>query len=67
MLYIFAIVLFLVEFGLFRTGHAFHGLHIEQRSLFFTFDAFLSVEERSGNGTVGNVVVLTTSLIILFN
>ena len=53
--------------GVFRTIHAFSIFDIENRSLFGTNNTLFASEERFIKGTIGDIVVLYASLIVLFD
>jgi|JI9StandDraft_1071089.scaffolds.fasta_scaffold248643_2 hypothetical protein len=57
----------LVEGSIIGTALTLDGLHIEQRGCTLALHAFLPVVVRLGEGTVGDIMVLPTPLIILLN
>lgn len=67
MRYLLACTLLFVEKSIIRACITFGCLHIEERKAFFALNALLTIEERSCNGAIGNVVILSATLVVLFD
>ena len=50
-----------------RTFITFLSVHIEDRRVFRAFDALLSIEERSMDGAVGDILILSTPAVVLID
>lgn len=57
----------LVEKSIKRASITFGSLHVEERKTFVTLNTLFAIKERTGDRTVCNIMVLSATLIILFD
>lgn len=62
-----ALLEFVIDMGVFGAVNAFSILNVEDGGFFGADDAFLTIEERSIEGAIGDIIVLNASLVVLFD